>query len=304
MIFDSPDRKRLRPEPRVAVANESSVSRQPPYWLPTFVAVGPPRTGTTWIHHVLSGHANLPRYHKETRFFDINYGKGLDWYARNFDPALAALPAGEICPTYFHSQTARSRIAQLVPSARIICSFRNPVKRVFSLYKIKRAHGTTAPTFEAALETDPELMESSRYCFHLAQWRSTFGADKVLVLVYEDLVRDPQSYIDAICAFIGVERVLLTDRERVRVNSSESLTTLKNPGWTRMGAAAAEWLKTNGWGTWVAAAKKSAAGKLFMGGGEKIPPLDVGTTEHLRRLFRPEVEYLEEILKRDLSVWK
>jgi Sulfotransferase domain len=288
------------------VGGESGVAReeQPEYWLPRFIAVGPPRTGTTWLHAVVSGHINLPRYHKETRFFDVNYEKGLDWYARNFDPALASLPAGEICPTYFHSQPAQSRIAQLVPGVRIICSLRDPVERVFSLYKTKRAHGSSAPSFEAALQTDPELMESGRYCFHLMRWRSKFGSDRVLTLVYEDLVRDPQSYLDTICAFVGIARILLTANQHRRVNSSANLTSPKNPGWTRMGAAAAEWLKTRGWGTWVAAAKQSAPGRLFMGGGGKIQPPDVESAARLRRLFRPEVERLEEILERDLSVWK
>ena len=275
-----------------------------PYWLPAFIAVGPPRTGTTWLHEILTGHVNLPRYNKETRFFDVNYEKGLDWYAGNFDPALASLPAGEICPTYFYSQQARSRIAQVAPGVRIICSLRDPVERIFSLYKTKRAHGSGAPTFEAALDTDSELMESSRYGFHLLQWRSAFGADRVLTLVYEDLARDPQSYVDAICGFIGIARLVLSDRQNVRVNSSETLTNPRNPRWTYLGAAAAEWLKTRGWGNWVAAAKKSAAGRLFVGGGNKIPPLDAETAARLRRLFRPEVEQLEEILDRDLSLWK
>jgi Sulfotransferase domain len=277
---------------------------QSPYWLPRFIAVGPPRTGTTWVHSVLAGHVNLPRYHKETRFFDFNYEKGLDWYAGNFDPALASLPAGEICPTYFHSQQAPGRIAQLVPCARIICSLRDPLERMFSLYKTKRAHGCEARTFEAALQTDPELIESGRYCFHLMRWRSMFGSDRVLTLVYEDLVRDPQAYLDTICTFVGIAPIVLTADQRRRVNSSAELTSPKNPGWTRVGAITAEWLKTRGWGTWVAAAKKSAPGRLFLGGGQEIPAPDAQTEARVRRLLRPDVERLEEILTRDLSLWK
>ena len=28
--------------------------------LPSFLVVGPPRTGTSWVHEVLADHANLP----------------------------------------------------------------------------------------------------------------------------------------------------------------------------------------------------------------------------------------------------
>src|SRR3954471_18360309 len=38
--------------------------------LPSFFVIGPPRTGTSWLHQVLKDHAVLPRSTKETHFFD------------------------------------------------------------------------------------------------------------------------------------------------------------------------------------------------------------------------------------------
>ena len=40
--------------------------------LPSFFIVGPPRTGTSWLHQVLQPHTCLPRV-KETRFFDERF---------------------------------------------------------------------------------------------------------------------------------------------------------------------------------------------------------------------------------------
>ena len=51
--------------------------------LPDFIHVGPPRTGTTWLHEVLKGHVGLPEG-KSTRFFETEYHRGIEWYADFF----------------------------------------------------------------------------------------------------------------------------------------------------------------------------------------------------------------------------
>ncbi|MGH7878275.1 MAG: class I SAM-dependent methyltransferase, partial [Candidatus Binataceae bacterium] len=87
------------------------MNRDQPLKLPVFLGVGPPRTGTTWLHETLVGRANLPPANKEIKFFDRHYDLGLEWYAANFDQS-SKLVTGEICPTYFASAAARERIAQ------------------------------------------------------------------------------------------------------------------------------------------------------------------------------------------------
>lgn len=272
--------------------------------LPSFLAVGPPRTGTTWLHSVLEGHANLPRYNKETRFFDTHYSKGLGWYSAHFDQSPTALPVGEACPTYFYSEQARNRIAELVPDMKIICTLRDPVERVFSLYRIKRAYGATLPNLDEALLRDPELMESSRYVFHLSQWQALFGKKNVLIAIYDDLARDPQAYLDKIVDFIGMPRFYLKGGQTLRINASENAADPMSFRWTRFSSVVADWLKEHGFGALVTAVKRSVLLGLFVGGGPKISSLDLATAERLRETFRPEVERLEAMLERDLSDWK
>src|SRR6476660_7240250 len=86
--------------------------------LPTFFVVGPPRTGTSWLHTVLSQCTWLSHPTKETRFFDINFDRGLDWYAAHYKRAMGERVVGEIAPTYFASPSARERIARLIPKAK------------------------------------------------------------------------------------------------------------------------------------------------------------------------------------------
>jgi hypothetical protein len=131
--------------------------------LPRFIAVGPRRTATTWLYTVLAGQVGLPRGVKETQFFDRHYDKGLRWYAAHFKHCTPGLTIGEIAPTYFSSSEARQRIRSTLPDCKIVCTLRDPVERLYSLYRLMRQYGWTRLPFESALKDHPEMMDSSRY---------------------------------------------------------------------------------------------------------------------------------------------
>src|SRR3984885_4208547 len=160
--------------------------------LPSFFVIGPPRTGTSWLHNVLRQRAWLSDPTKETRFFDRHFDRGLEWYRSHYRQADSGRRIGEVAPTSFASPEARMRIARLMPQAKIVCTFRNPVDRVLSLYRLKRAYGLIPWNLEEALQRDPELMESSRYAAHLKDWQKTFGSSQVLATTHDDMQTDPQ----------------------------------------------------------------------------------------------------------------
>lgn len=272
--------------------------------LPSFFLIGPPRTGTTWLHTVLSERAWLAHPTKETRFFDKHFERGLDWYRAKYRNAPPGQVIGEVAPTYFASNDARERIAHLIPNARIICTLRNPADRVLSLYRLKRAYGWTRWTFEEALKRDPELMNSGQYCVHLMAWRRAFGDTQVMVAVQEDARIDAQLYIDKLVDFIGVPRFRLSPDHLLPVLSSEDLTEPRSYYWTRGANLLAERAKAWNLDVLVATAKKIGMLDLFVGGGTAFPQLSCSTQARLRSLFRPEVDRLEGMLNRDLSVWK
>jgi hypothetical protein len=192
--------------------------------LPSFFVVGPPRTGTTWLHVVLSQCAWLSHPTKETRFFDKYFDRGLPWYRSHYKRANRGRAVGEVAPTYFASAKARERIAQVIPLAKIVCTFRDPVERVLSLYRLKRAYGWISWTLEDALWRDPELMDSSRYAAHLREWIRIFGEAQVMATVHEDMKTDPQGYLDRIVEFVGAAPVTLQHQHLRRVLASEAMT--------------------------------------------------------------------------------
>ena len=272
--------------------------------LPSFFVVGPPRTGTTWIHDVLRQHVNLPSPTKETRFFDVHFQRGLKWYRAHFPGSSTDHPMGEIAPTYFASAQARERIAQTIPQAKLVFVFRNPVQRLISLYRVKRAYGMYSWSLEQALDLDPELIASGMYATSLRDWQRAFRKDQLLLTIYDDLRKEPQRYIDRLSDFICIPRIALNKSQLKRSHSSEAMTEPRSYLVTRMGTTVADWLKARRLDDVVAAVRNSSLIKLFIGGGSPFKELSQDVLHRLTEIFRPEVDELETILDRDLSAWK
>jgi hypothetical protein len=271
---------------------------------PSFFVVGPPRTGTTWLHEILAGPTVLPHPTKETRFFDKHFERGFKWYQAHFPASSSGKLVGEVAPTYFSSAEARERIARLIPEAKVVCIFRNPVERLVSLYRLKRAYAMLPWNFEQAIIRDPELMQSSNYVGNFTAWQAAFGSEQVLATVYDDLERDAQTYVDNLADFIGISRFRIPETLARRVNDTASMTQPRSYYRTRGATMVADWCKARKLDGFVAAVKKSRLRRLFLGGGSDFGELPQDVMARLSEIFRPEVEALESMLNRDLSAWK
>jgi hypothetical protein len=270
---------------------------------PSFIVVGPPRTGTSWLRKVLEPYATLPSPSKETRFFDLHYHRGPTWYDWHF-PRDRKGPIGEIAPTYFASSEARARIAETLPRAKIVFTFRNPIERAVSLYRLKRAYGMFRWSFDEALRKDPELINSGLYGSHLSGWQECFPREQLLVSIYDDLVTSPQAFVDRITAFIGLSPITVSQSQLQRVYSSERMTQPRSYIATRAATSVANWCKSRHLDQLVESVRESALLNLFLGGGESLPTISPSTLAELAETFRPEVDTLESQLARKLEHWK
>ena len=272
--------------------------------LPDFIAVGPPRTATTWLHEVLKGRVCLPADRKETDFFTRFYDRGLEWYADYFRPCADGMPVGELSPMYFASPQARERIAKDLPACKIICSFRDPVERAYSNYRMLRRNLFTKVEFERAATTRGDLLESSRYGTHLAQWFESFGRERVLVLIYDDLEASPQAFLDSVADFIGIARFPVS-ASRVgaeRVNTAD--TQPLSPRLARVARDLVAWFTTRRYHRAARLVHQNRVIRYLAEGGDRFPPLAADVAQRMREYYRPEVELLEKLIGRDLSSWK
>jgi hypothetical protein len=269
--------------------------------LPNFIGVGPQRTATTWLREALSPHVGFPKGVNETMFFDLHYNKGLQWYQSHFRGYPASIVLGEIAPTYFHSTEARCRIVRNLPECKIICTFRDPVKRLYSMYRLLREYGWTTLPFERAISEVPLMMESSAYTKHFGEWRQVFGAGRVLALINYDLYRSPDEYVKTVCDFIEIPRFSLSEEQK---QPTAKEYPARFPYLARVGQSIGDLLRSRRLYSIINLAKKLGLKTVFFGGGNDLPPMDPELEKHLRSLFTSEVDNLELMLGRDLSTWK
>jgi len=270
--------------------------------LPEFIGIGPARTGTTWLHEVLAPVAGLP-YIKETHFFSMRYRRGVKWYASFFRDHDELKPLGEICP-YFGFSDVPERVRLHIPECKVFITFRDPVERAYSHYKLARRCGLTSAGFEQALVERPEILESSRYSTHLRRWHHILGRNRILVMTYEDLVADRQGFVDNICDFIGTKRTSLAGRTFSERAESRIQRAPKSASLARASLGLVAGLHVIRAHRTISLLTRIGFWSYCIEGGEPFTPLDTEIDAKVRAQLRPEVDTLEEMIQRDLTDWK
>ena len=286
---------------KIETPNQARVPRRPdrPGRLPDFLGVGQPRSGTSWLDSVLRGHVGLPRDVKEVDFFVKNYARGIEWYKDYFAECDPRLPAGEICPSYLGSDEARERIALHIPHCRIICTFRDPVQVLFSFWKLARRNAWTDLDFASYTPEKWPIGGDG-----LRAWRKTFGSENVLVQIYDDLIEDPQSFLDRVCDFIAIKRIPIRGSSSAteRVNSYSRLP--RSHHLARKARKLRDWLRERERFGTIELLRRAGVWRFCFEGGPEFPALDPSTEARVRRRLLPQIEALEQELGRDLGAWK
>ena len=110
---------------------------------PTFLCIGPGKSGSSSLHYYLDQHPQICMSSpKETRFFDLYYAKGMQWYSERFtvcqENIIKVKEYGEASPQYFYLPFVTSRIKKNFPNIKLIVMIRNPVDRVISGWKYRK----------------------------------------------------------------------------------------------------------------------------------------------------------------------
>lgn len=190
--------------------------------LPEVLIAGAQKSGTTTLHHALRRHPSvfLPDQPQEIHFFDddVNYAKGLEWYARFFKHASSSQVVAQTSPRYIYDPAAPARIHKDMPSARLIFILRNPVDRAYSHYALSLRYGIESLPFDAALQRERERLpvnetyrrffsyiDRGLYASQLERFRKVFPRDQMKVLTTERLKADPSGVIRECYEFVGVD---------------------------------------------------------------------------------------------------
>ena len=201
---------------------------------PNLFIVGAPKSGTTSVYEWLKTHPDVymtpvkePCYFSRDLAADksgnfLRYDVDFDRYMALFAEAGEAKRIGEASTRYLYSKDAPRLIADTQPNAYIVAILRNPVDMIASLHAHKLAGGTEdLPRLEDALaaeddrhagkripvDSNPHLAtdrDRARFGEQLARWYDTFPPERIHVMVFEELVRDPATHFRRLLEFLEV----------------------------------------------------------------------------------------------------
>lgn len=198
--------------------------------LPSFLVIGPQKTGTTALYTFLSLHPSIasnlpsPDTFEEIQFFNANnYYKGLDWYM-NFFPIQSNSTTRymfEKSATYFDGDLVPKRVHALLPHARLVTILISPAKRAYSWYQHTRAHGDPIAnnysfhSLITANDTAPKpvrdlrnrCLNPGKYSTHLDRWLQYFLPQQLHLIDGDLLKSNPVEAMNELQRFLKITPV-------------------------------------------------------------------------------------------------
>ena len=265
--------------------------------LPNFLYIGTSKAGSTWIYKFLAAHAEVyVAPGKGTYYFDQHFERGVDWYCEQFQRAEDKTAVGEISHSYLSSPEAAERIAELLPSAKLIVCLREPVERAFSAYLDSVKNGRFDDTCEAALDANPSLLQRGAYAQHIERYLSLFPREQLHVAVFDDLKSEPQHFADQLCDFLAVERRPLHASDRQKMMPAAKPRSKFVTHMVKQVARSADKIGMRGLRGRIKRSRvvRNLLYRPFR--NDEMPRISAATREKCRDHFRPEIQQVDDLL--------
>jgi hypothetical protein len=288
---------------------------------PNFFIVGAAKCGTTSLYAELKKHPEVflpdvkePHYFITTpplptmRVRQEHRAGDREGYLRLYENARSCRAIGDASPSYLWDEGSARRIHEVSPAAKIVVILRDPVTRAHSQFQMNHLVGTETDslTFLEALRRDQArqpkgwwaarlYIELGMYAEQVSRFHEVFGSDQVLVVLSEDLKRNPQKLYSEIARHIGVDPGHFATRD-----ISEAHNASRTPRFLGayhfvtkrvnrelrdriLPAPVRQWLRSS---------------PLLY--GRQKAPLDDEARRFLQKIYDPDITDLEQLLERKL----
>ncbi len=229
---------------------------------------GTTKAATTSLFSYLADHPDIcAASYKETRFFlskdyplpsKYRFNGNVEEYNSLFSDCQDSQIRLESTPDYLYCSSARDRIAEFLPDAKLIFSLREPISRLISwyrfaiqigrlqkslsideyvesLFKIADGKQKYDSTQEPDTDTDGildhaqfmQVLPQGRYAAYLKCYLDHIGKDRIHTIYYEDLSENPSDVMRNLCQFAELDSMFFDDYTFQVTNRTE---TMKNPG--------------------------------------------------------------------------
>lgn len=286
---------------------------------PNFFIVGAAKAGTTSLNAYLGKHPDVfMSALKEPHYFaSFELKPEFD----NFQPVIRDSRAyqelfrgsencravGEASPSYLCDPDAATLIRSSIPESKIIISLRNPVQRAFSHYLMEYHSGRESLPFDKAVQADLsrsekgwgvsfQYIELSLYADQVERYLTAFGRSRVLVILFEDLIRDTPTVMRRVATFLDIDPARYPQSAFDEVHFPFEATR------GRVARKLLRWRSLRQWSrNWIPRElRRTVRNRLLYRDADK-PKLDSETRKALAMRFEPDLLRLENLLERELG---
>jgi hypothetical protein len=186
--------------------------------LPDFVIVGTGKSGSTSLHQNMRKHPNIFTPSSEVHYFYSRalgkYENGHEWYERQFKEAAENQTVGEKTPLYSYVPEVPPRMQDVLPNAKLIWIFRNPVRRAHSHYWFNVNQGKEPLSFEGALEKEHlgereadierAYLRAGLYAEQVERYLTWYDLDSMFFCTLRELKSKPVELFRRLYSFLEV----------------------------------------------------------------------------------------------------
>jgi len=201
---------------------------------------GAPKAATTSLFRYLAEHPDIcPASRKETYFFarEFDYKKvcTLSDTLEAFESYLTHCSNSdrlriEATPYTLYSEGIAQKIVGMSGNTVMLFILRDPVERLFSDYRMQVRRGNRRyqkKAFREYVEIQsrsrskvPTPLELGCYIEYLRPFFTTFGRDRVIILFFEELKKNPFAEIQKLCRVLGINEGFYSNYRFVTHNKS------------------------------------------------------------------------------------
>jgi hypothetical protein len=300
---------------------------------PDALIIGAPKAGTSALHVALSQHPQVYASPvKEPKYYmcwdapppayrgpgDPHSRQEWVWRREDYRALFEAAPPDSVrlesTPFYLYLPSARRRIAEELPQAKLIVIVRDPIDRAYSNWMHLWVDGLEpiADFAEAWHAEDSRIAagwapfwhyrQLGRYGQQLDDLLNRVDRDRVLVLRYWQLVSEPTDTLNRVARFLGIaeDRVSAVPPDNSRPFVEPGLRASVVGRAIRAGAAAGTYFPPQLWRR----VSKPLVDALQRGGASQRPKLAVEQRTALLSEVEADIATLERVLGESFDDWR
>lgn len=187
--------------------------------LPNFVIIGAQKSASTFVQLCIKEHPEIYIPTEEISFFESpDYEQQDISSLEHLFKGKKEKRLGIKRPSYIGKPEVPERIRNHLPNAKLIAVLRNPIERLVSAYHHHIKYGfIPARSIEKGLyklldgsyfkqyKRSKEIIEFGFYYKYLKEYQYFFKRRQILILLYEDIMKNPLGSIQMIYSFLDVD---------------------------------------------------------------------------------------------------